>query len=254
MQCIRYLIVAGMVFGLAGALFAGKIAGSRQSSRLYTAPDPALPGGIRGQVAGNSAALLDVFAIPTDNQLKFVYQGELAADGTGFSFAGLPVAKYDLLIVCGDRFYEGLTLGADQSTLTPNDLQLIETMLKKSVPFFNEKKTHRIVGATGRAGKARGVVQWVRTLPITLQSAVVLTNIQVRSIKLAFVEDVGEIGWQLVETREIIRTEVGPDDTKGILPHTYCAALNGIRVVDEIKDLGTINLTATPGPGQPAGK
>ena len=223
-------------------LLAGKVTGTRQSSRLYTKSDPAARGGIHARLAACANPVQQVFAIDNGNP-KFVYQGTVSEDGKEIRFTGLPTAIYDLVLVASDRFYEGCRLARDPDTLTDRDRQFIAFTINKSVPFFDTKKIHRCEGTTGRNGKARCVLQEVRTHPVMLQSGVERTDIQVRSIKLATLEDVGETGWQLVQTREIVRMEVGPQDMKGLLPHCYLPVLGNIRVVDTDKDLGELNLT-----------
>ncbi len=223
----------------ATTVIAGKYTKTRVSTRLYTPADPNASGGIQAQVEDNQ--VLEVLAIRSNNP-KQVYKGKVSADGTEFIIKGLPIAKYDLLIVCADHFYEGLTLATDPDSLTSRDHKLLEFIINKSEPFFNVKKIQRIAGQTGRKGKARGVVQQVRTRPVKLQSGATRTDIQIRSIRLTFLEDVGKTGWQLMHTREIVRTEVGPPDVKGVLPHTYMSEIGGIRVVDSVKDLGILEL------------
>lgn len=215
-----------------------------QSTRLYTQPAPSATGGINGRIKEHKK-LLDVFAVPSDNH-KLVYRGAISTNGNEFSFAGLPVAKYDLMLVCPNGFYEGFKLTDEADSLTAKDRKMIEAIVKKSVPFFNVKKIHRCEGTTGRNGTARCVLQEVRTLPVMDQEGILHPEYQVRSIRLASLEDVGTAGWQLVNTREIIRMEAGADDVKGILPHTCLPALGRIRVVDEVKELGEIELATNP--------
>ena len=224
------------------SLLAGKITGTQQSSRLYTKSDPAASGGMHAKLAAFAHPVQQVFAIDNGNP-KLIYQGTVSEDGKQIQFTGLPSAIYDLVLVASDRFYEGCRLARDPDTLTDRDRQSIAFTINKSVPFFDTKKIHRCEGMSGRNGKVRCVLQEVRTHPVMLQSGIERTDIQVRSIKLAFLEDVGEVGWQLVKTREIVRTEVGPQDIKGLLPHCYLPGLGGIRVVDTDKDLGELNLT-----------
>ncbi|MEI7437626.1 MAG: hypothetical protein WCL16_12555 [bacterium] len=214
--------------------------GTKQSSYLYTAPDPAATGGIHGRIATPAKPMLKIFAQAAD-EWKHVYCGELADGGTEFRFKGLPVGKYDLLILYADGFYEGLSLNQDQNTLTDSDQSFINAAIMKSTPFFNQKKIHRSEGVTGYAGKARCVLQEVRTLPITLQSAEVRADIQVRSIKLVLPEDVG-IGWSVVNTREIVRQEVAATECKGLLQHHFDPQLGNIRVIDTTKELGSLSL------------
>ena len=232
----------GLAFLLtASVLLAGKVTGTQQSSRLYKKSDPAASGGLHAKLVAFAKPVRQVFAIDNGNP-KLVYQGTVSEDGKEIRFAGMPAAIYDLVLVAADRFYEGCRLARDPDTLTDQDRTNIAFTVNKSVPFFDTKKIHRCEGTTGRSGKVRCVLQEVRTHPVTLQSGEVRTDIQVRSIKLALLEDVGEVGWQMVQTREIVRTEVGPTDIKGVLPHCYLPGIGGIRVVDTDKDLGEFNL------------
>ena len=82
----------------------------------------------------------------------------------------------------------------------------------------------------------------MRTREVTLQDGTVHPEIQIRSLRLALLEDVGPAGWHLVRTREIVRTEVVRADRKGVLPGRYSAKLGGIRVVETVKDLGRLTL------------
>lgn len=214
-----------------------------QSSRLYTKSDPAASGGIRAMLTAFTNPVQRAYAINNGNP-KLVYRGTVSEDGKEIQFTGLPAAIYDLMLMASDRFYEGCRLARDPDTLTDRDRQAIAFTINKSVPFFNTKKIHRCEGASGRNGKARCVLQEMRTNTSTQNAATEATgdDYQVRSIKLAFMEDVGEVGWQLVLTREIQRTMVGSQDTRGLLPHYYLPSLGGIRVVDTEKDLGELNL------------
>jgi hypothetical protein len=220
---------------------AGPPTGTLQSSRLYTAPDSGSPGGITASLGQINEPLLGVFAIPQYDDVR-VYKGSVGADGRSFVLSGLPVAKYDLALVFEHGVYEGLRLSRDPSSLTAADKESIAAAINKSNAFFDTKKIHRCEGVTGRAGRAACVLQEVRTLPVTLQSAEVRADIQVRSVKLAWVEDVGATGWQLLKTREIIRQEIGGNTMKGLLDHRHLPELGGIRVVDGAKDLGLLNL------------
>lgn len=240
---VPVIILSAVIF--AASSQAGKLTQTKQSSRLYTPKDPAAKGGIHGLIKEHKQLLREVFAVPSDNP-ELVYRGTVAAGGNEFSFTGLPVAKYDLMLVCPTHFFEGFKLTLEADSLAGKDRELIETIIQQSVPFFNVKKIHRCQGVTGRNGTAKCVLQEVRTLPVTLQSGAVRTDIQTRSIKLAGLEDVGTVGWQLVSTREIIRMEVGANDPKGLLSHAYLPAISQIRVVDEIKELGEIELSVNP--------
>jgi len=244
----HWLLCCVVAIGLAQVLdVAGKTKNeghtdTKQSSRLYTPPDPNASGGLRARIAQPAGKLLDVFAIPVGDVVR-VYKAKLMSDGRAFEFVNLPTAKYDLLLLFPDTVYEGITLSRATSTLTTKDLQGISTILNKSEPFYEIKKIDRCEGSAGVAGSAHCLMQEVRARPITLQDATVHTDIQIRTIKLAHFEDVGP-SWQLLTTREIVRREVliGVEH-KGLLAHVYCPdQLSGLRVVDSIKDLGVMEL------------
>ena len=243
---------------------------------LYSKPDFSASGGLRGMIAGNPSEVLGVLAMPqkfpnisalsdvaggdsTKNARNInkdmtnqVYLASLGANNA-FSFYGLPPGKYDLFVLCENCFYEGLLLSREPNTLTEPDVRAIKAKVNESNPFFNVKNQHRIEGQGGTFGKARVLEQEVRTLPVTLQSAEVLKHIQIRSIKLCLMESVGtsKLGthWEMKKTREITRQEMGPPDTKGLIPGYVCKPLQGIRVATSVKDLGTITLASDPAPG-----
>lgn len=214
--------------------------GTEQSTRLYTQPDASAGGGIKLRINRVQKNLLHAFAIP-QFETRFVYKG-VATGGDSVSFTGLPAAKYDVVLVFEDSFYEGCKLSRDEDQLSAADKKSIEEKINKSVPFFNLKEMHRLSGSTGSDGQAMCVLQEMRTKPVTLQSAEVRSDIQIRSIKLVMLDQVGP-GWSVTQTREIIRQEVAGNERKGPLPHHFALPLGGIRVTDSIKDLGLVDLT-----------
>ena len=257
----RFLLPCALAAAAATALFAGiKIdpgnmspySKTRVSANLYTRPDPYANGGIRGRIAQAPSEVLGVLAMPqrfpnvsalddiegggsaknarniNKDMTNQVYLATLGAENV-FTLYGLPPGKYDLFVLCENCFYEGLLLSREDHTLTEQDTKAIREKIKESNPFFNVKIQHRIEGQSGTFGKARVLEQEVRTLPVTLQSAEVLSNIQIRSIKLCLMESVGSPGlgvhWEMKKTREITRQEVGPPDTKGVIPGYFCKAL-----------------------------
>lgn len=242
---------------------------------LYTKPDLYSGGGIRGKIGEAPSEILGVLAMPqrfpnvasmadivggtaaknvrniNKDMTNEVYLASLGSDDS-FVFYGLPPGKYDLFVLCENCFYEGLLLAREAHTLSETDMKSIKDKVVESNPFFNMKYQHRIEGQGGAVGKARVVEQELRTLPVTLQSAEVIHNIQIRSIKLCLMESVGttKLGthWEMKKTREITRQEVGPPDTKGLLPGYFCKALQGIRVSMSVKDVGTLFLTSDTPP------
>lgn len=230
-------LLRGVLFLAAAAALAGPFTDTEQSSRLYTKPDPHSEGGIRFTLQ-TQAKPSGVYALLQTDPNR-CYMASYLNDG--WVVKGLPVGKYDLVLVFDDRFCEGLTLTKAENSLTKADLASIERIITNSVPFFDTKKIHRAEGVTGHGGKASIVFQEVRTRPVLLQTFEVRKDIQIRSIKIGLLEEVN-VGWQLVNTREIKRVEVGGQMPKGVIPHFYVKELGNIRVTDSIKNLGEISL------------
>ena len=210
------------------------------SKHLYTEPDAGARGGRTGVVADPPGPLAGVFALPPDEP-RFVYKGAISGDRRDrFTFTGLPVAKYDLMLVFDNVFYEGLTLNRGEDSLTDQDKKLITGIIDKSEPYFNEKTVHRLLGKTGKMeGQARAVCTFLRSLTSTgFNDGAAYTDHR-RSLKLVLLEDVGP-GWQVARTREIFVIMVKPGT--GHIRHEYNPKLGGIRVVDEVKDLGQVSV------------
>ncbi len=203
---------------------------------LYTEPDSSAAGGLKGTVTHPDERLVAVLAMPPHHP-RLVYRGKIAPCGREFQVNGLPVAKYDLVLVFEKAFYEGLTLTYDENTLTDTDREAIAAHIHQSIPFFNVKRVHRIAGTTGHAGTARSVLQELRTREIRRTPP----GTRVRSLKLAFSEDVN-IGWQMVRTREILHQEARPQHYKELLKHYYHPDLGDIRVINRVRDLGDLDL------------
>ncbi len=215
--------------------------GTKTSGKLYTAPDASDPGGLRGRIGYPKLPLLAALAVP-NSELARCYKATISKDGSSFEFNNLPTAKYDLLLLFPQMFYEGMTLNRSANTLATNDWKSITEILSHSEPFFEIKKIHRLEGVSGGAGWAQAVFQEVRARPVTLQDATVHNDIQIRTIKLARFENVGP-AWQMLITREVVRQEVANKERKGLLPHFYAPEkLSSLRVVDTVKDLGTLEL------------
>lgn len=238
-------------------------------ARLYTRPSEEAPGGIEGRIVDAPSKVLGVICMPQKfpniSSLKLVEGGSsrknagnvntdmtnecylaTLTDDNRFQFHGLPYGKYDLFILCENCFYEGLKLNREEESLTEADKAAIKAKLIESNPFFNVKNQHRIEGQTGQFGRARVLEQEVRTLPVTDQAARVHRNIQIRSIKLCLLDSVGGARtgthWDVKKTREIARQELGPPETKGVIPGFFRKDLQGIRVTGKVKDVGIISL------------
>lgn len=215
-----------------------------ERTRLYTAPDAASPGGLKGHVAKPALPIEQILATPAADPEK-VYQGEVSGPKRDvFQFKGLPVGKYDLVIIFENEFYEGLQLQREKSTLTPDDIAKINASIEKSEPYFPKKFVHRLEGETGRGNTARAICTYFRDKG----SDLLLTQFEGgfnrpdfrRTFKLVLLKDVGP-GWQITRARDLYPIWSAP---KRPLPqHHFSAQLTSIRVADESKDLGELDLT-----------
>ncbi len=243
--------------------------GTGTGKYLYTKPDAGAPGGICGRIVGAPSSVEGVIAIvqrfrnvsalanvkggtaaknggQAASHMKFpCYLADLD-DKNNFTFRGLPTGKYDLIVICEDRIYDGIKLSREEMTLSKEDLRVINAKIKESNPFFDTKKISRIEGTTGRLGASRAIVQELRTKAFFDQYGSTYDNLQIRSIKLYIMDSVGggRMGthWEVQKTRELCRKEVGGVDTKGALPEIFLPALQGVRVSKSIKDVGEISL------------
>ncbi|MEI6277941.1 MAG: hypothetical protein WCQ16_01000 [Verrucomicrobiae bacterium] len=208
--------------------------GAPERIRLYTKPDPANTGGLKGRIANPEQPIEQILAMPDVNPEE-LYAGEITGPKRDtFQFTGLPMGKYDLLVIYDSAFYEGFQLNRDASTLTPDDLKKIDASIQKSEPFFLKKFLHRVEGLTGRANSARCICTYLRN-----SGSIGNANFR-RTYKLVTLKDVGP-GWQIVRARDLY--PVWADSGHSLPAHHYSAALNQLRVADQIKDLGDIDLT-----------
>ena len=215
-----------------------------ERTRLYKKPDPANTGGIKGSIAYPALPIEAILAVSAED-VEEVYEGEVSGTRRSeFQFKGLPVGKYDLVVIFATEFYEGLRLNREASTLTPEDLKKIDASIQKSEPFFTKKFIHRVEGDTGRGQGARAICTYFRDKG----SELLLEQFEGKSnrpdfrrtFKLVVLKDVGP-GWQIARARDLYPVWMNP---KAALPvHKFSAAISQLRVADQIKDLGAIYLS-----------
>ena len=212
-------------------------------SRLYTPPDPLSAGGIAGRIAWPAEPIEQILATPPDEP-RLVYQGTISgADGRTFRFEGLPMRKYDLVVIYPNAFFEGLQLLRGESTLTREDIQKIEAGIQKSEPYYPHKIIHRLQGESGRGNQARALCTFYLDRP----SELLFNSYQGgwkrddprRAFKLVILQDVGP-GWQLVRTRDLYSKWATLETLHP--QHHFSPELSRIRVADSLKDLGEIDL------------
>jgi len=215
-----------------------------ERTRLYKKPDAANTGGLKGKIAFPSLPIEEILAVSAED-VEQVYEGEVGgAQRDTFQFTGLPVGKYDLVVIFASEFYEGLLLSPEPNTLTAEDLVKIDGSLQKSEPFFPKKFIHRVEGETGRGHGARALCTYLRDKGSELS----LEKFEGKSyrpdfrrtFKLLLLKDVGP-GWQIVRARDLYPVWMNP---KNALPvHKYSGALHQVRVADQIKDVGALQLS-----------
>lgn len=239
-----------MKISVAGTLAALLICGGAafgqnppERTRLYTKPDPASTGGIKGRITQPELPIEQILATPAEDPEQ-VYDGDISgAKHDAFEFKNLPVGKYDLIVIYDLAFYEGLQLSREPSTLTADDIASIGASIQKSEPFFLKKFVHRVEGKTGAGSEARSICTYFRDQG----SALMMEHYQGKSgrsdfrrtYKLVILKNVGP-GWQIVRARDLY--PVWADPQHGLPVHHYSASLKGIRVADEVKDLGGLDL------------
>lgn len=214
----------------------------KERGRLYTSPDMSASGGIAGRIIKPEMPIVQILAMPPDEP-RFVYEGQISGSSRqAFSFANLPMAKYNLFVIYGNEFYEGLQLTREPDTLTQKDRAGITKIVMDSDPFFPKKIIHRMEGTTGRGNFARCIVTMFRDDPgdVKVKGENLMDGEARRTFKLIWLKDVG-VGWQVVQKRDLYPVTVELKKLKNT--HNYSEKLSNIRVTDKVKNLGDIDLS-----------
>ena len=201
--------------------------------RLYTGPDARDAGGLKGTCAANITHALAV----NHDHLR-VYRGAVSADGRAFTFAHLPVGKYDLVFVTGDRLvYEGLALGDDKRTDLPADsLANLKKRVEAQDAFFNHARIHRF-GFDG--ANCLLFVERTSDRQILRQNRPQLGA----DVRRLYIIDVARPAddWQVTTTRHLYREEQPPGGID-FLTDKFVPEFSNLRVIDSVKDLGSVVL------------
>jgi len=205
-----------------------------QPGRIYTKADPNATGGIEGEV---EVALTHAIAVNRDRE--HVYLAQLSDEGRKFKFAGLPVGKYDLVLVGHNReLYEGLVLGSDLSSLSTVSRKNYETRATKQDEFFNRSHIH-VVGFDH--DRILALVERLSTRKILKGSGEPLgKNLRrLEVLELTMAAD----DWQVAGTRHLYREgePIGSTEPE-FFRHEHVAELGDIRVINEVKSLGKLPL------------
>jgi hypothetical protein len=213
-----------------------------QAGRIYTAPDPASQGELKGTV---NLGLTHAIAMERDR--AHVYLAALSDGGKTFDFQHLPTGKYDLVLVTQDgQLFEGLNLGEEPSTLTTTQKSKLDRRIALADSFFQSYLAHR-VGVDGEIALA--FVERFTGGGVLKQSGEKLGAI-VRRLEVVELHQATD-DWQMTNTRHLYReTEKMRENTK-FLKDVFTSELSGIRVVDAPKNLGSLTLTVSePSPSK----
>jgi len=201
--------------------------------RIYTAPDPASTGGIEG---ATTVPLTHALAIDRDR--VHVFRAELTDGGKSFLFLHLPVGKFDLVLVAESRaVYEGVSLGDPPEGLDAVSAQNLRTRIAAADSFFNRFEIHR-AGLTG--DQALAFVERVRDR-LTLKQSGEKLGANLRRFEIISLERADD-DWQMSATRHIYREEETTDSS--FMKHFFVSTIGNLRVVDSVKQLGTLTLPA----------
>jgi hypothetical protein len=219
-------VVALAISALAGVARA-------QTANLYTKPVAGAAGGITGRV--NIDGMTHVLALNRDHVQCFRAQ----LTGREFKFIGLPTGKYDLVIVTKTAVYEGLELGSDAGKVAATPRKNLETRLVKADSFFNKAKMHRF-GLIDGGEKLVAFVERIRDKTILQQSGEQLMSNLRRFEVIDYVKSSDD--WTEAESRHIFREEFKIGEGADFLRHKNVSELGNIRVIDAVKDIGSIVL------------
>jgi len=203
------------------------------AGRIYTAADPSNPGGIAGSISKGDIT----YAMAVDHDRKRVYRGE--CKGSDFSFRGIAVGKYDIVIMTSDgKVYEGLALGEPTKSLSPALLQNLQKRVAKADEFYNRSIIHRAGVVEDRAF---AFVERIRDRRMVKQNAD-LMDAEMRRLEVIELTQSTD-DWQMTESRHIYREpEPGAGKHRPFLEPKRIPALGNIRVVDSVKQLGKITI------------
>jgi hypothetical protein len=203
------------------------------AGRIYTAADSSNPGGITGALQKGDIT----YAMAIDHDRKRVYRGEIK--GSSFSFKGIAVGKYDLVLITSDnKVYEGLALGEPTKNLSPALLQNLQVRVAKADEFYNRSTVHRVGVVEDRAF---AFIERIRDRRMVKQNADVM-DAEMRRLEVTELIQATD-NWQMTDTRHIYReAEPGAGRHRPFLEPKNIPALGNIRVVDTVKQLGTITL------------
>jgi hypothetical protein len=202
------------------------------NGRIYTAADSSNPGGITGSISKGEIR----FAVAVDHDRKRAYRVECNGS-PDFSFTGLAVGKYDIVLVMTDnKVYEGLALGDPATSLKPEQQQNLQKRVAKADEFFNRSVIHRAGVVEERVFV---FVERIRDRKMLKQSGAVM-DAEMRRLEVIELTQATD-DWQMTSTRHLYREpEPGAGRQRPFLEPKYVPGLGSIRVVDSVRQLGKV--------------
>ena len=157
-----------------------------------------------------------------------------------FRISGLSTGKYDLILVTkSGAVFEGVELGEDASKLPAVSVKNAEERINQADTFFNKVTIHR-TGLIEDGEKQLLFVERVRDKEILKQSGEVL-KANLRRLEVVELIKAAD-DWQFLNTRHIYREEAPVGPGMAFFAHRYVPGLGNVRVIDSVKDLGSIAL------------
>jgi len=168
------------------------------------------------------------------------FKADLADGAKSFRLVGLPTGKYDLILVTkSGAIFEGINLGEDASKLSPAVLKNAGERINKADTFFNKARIHR-TGLIEDGEKQLLFVERVRDKEILKQSGEVL-KANLRRLEVVELIKAAD-DWQFLNTRHVYREEAPVGPGMAFFSDHYVPGLGNVRVIDSVKDLGSIVL------------
>ena len=160
--------------------------------------------------------------------------------GKSFRWTGLPIGKYDLVLITkSGAIYEGVVLGEDTAKLSAVSLKHLDERVTKADTFFNKARIEH-TGLIDDGGQLLAFVERLRDKQILKQSAAKL-NANLRRFEVIDFTKAGD-DWQMMTNRHLYREEAPVGPNMEFFRHVFLPTLSGIRIVDTVKDLGTVAL------------
>jgi hypothetical protein len=148
------------------------------------------------------------------------------------------VGKYDLVLFArSGTVYEGLALG-DRPALAPESAQHLEERVAASDGFFNRYRIHR-TGVSADGETLLAFIERYRANNVLKQSGEALGQM-VRRFEIAELTRASD-DWQLTNSRHLYRE--GEPVVEQFRASMHVPALGGIRVISELRTLGSIPLS-----------